>query len=378
MIRKILHIAKYISAAGFPLCLLFSLFSGTVFAGEAHPLNYETPRSQGMGGAFVAVADDQQALFSNPAGLGQITDKSYAILDAAVEANQDMRRVENKTDGLSDADTPEARAENNRVLSEVMGQQSRVAASNLAYYLGGTGFGAGFLYQSVAQIGVERPTNPRIRAKADIDTVLVGAIARPIPGNRLLFSDSSTGHWGLGMKFLSRRALDRAYDARDFASLSEDDLRDDALKGAALDIDGGVLYRLSNPWNQSVGLSVSNLFESEIDSRIGRLPRRVDIGTAIRPLSGSAERSRKLLLAADLADITSDGTFFSKLRLGMEARMRTWLTLRGGMRGGYLSAGATAKFREARFEFATYSEELGPRPGDREDRRYSLSMAVDF
>ncbi len=377
MISRTIYNLRYIALSGLFAWLACLSAPGMAFAGQAHPLTYETPRSQGMGGAFVAVADDQQALFSNPAGLGQITDKSYAVLDATAEINQDMRRVEDKTDGLSDADTPEARASNNRVLSDVMGQQSRLVASNLAYYLGSTGFGAGFLYQTIAQIGIERPTNPRIRAKADVDAVLTGAVARPI-GSRVVFGDSATGHWGLGMKFLSRRSLDREYDARDFAALSEDDLRNDALKGAAFDLDGGVLYKLANPWNQTVGLSVSNVFESEIDSRIGRLPRRVDVGTAIRPLSGSPERSRKLLLAADLADITSDGTLFSKLRLGMEARMRTWLTLRGGLRGGYLSAGATAKFREARFEFATYSEELGERPGDREDRRYSVSMAVDF
>jgi len=377
MSRQSIYNYKYITTAGLLAWLTCVSSAGSALAGQAHPLTYETPRSQGMGGAFVAVADDQQALFSNPAGLSQITDKSYAVLDATAEINQDMRRVENKADGLSDADTSEARAANNRVLSEIMGQQSRLVASNLAYYLGSTGFGTGFLYQTIAQVGVERPTNPRIRAKADVDSVLVGAIARPI-GNRVVFGDAATGHWGLGMKFISRRTLDREYDARDFATLSEDDLRNDSLKGAALDIDGGVLYKLANPWNQTVGFSVSNVFESEIDARIGRLPRRVDVGTAIRPLSGSPERSRKLLLAADLADITSDGTLFSKLRLGMEARMRTWLTLRGGLRGGYLSAGATAKFREARFEFATYSEELGERPGDREDRRYSVSMAVDF
>lgn len=364
--------------AGLAALSLALLAATPLPAKQAHPLVYETPRQHGMGGAFTAVADDQQALFSNPAGLGQITDKSYAVLDATGEINQDLRRVENKTNGLSDADTPEARAANNRLLSDVMGQQARTVASNLAYYLGGTGFGAGFLYQTVAQIGVERPTNPAIRAKGDIDSVLVGAIARPIPGNRIVFGDAATGHWGLGMKFLSRRSIDRSYDARDFATLSEDDLRDDARKGAAFDLDGGVLYRLSNAWNQSIGLSVSNLFESEVDPSIGRLPRRVDIGTAVRPLTGSSSRTRKLLLAADLADVTSDGTFFSKLRLGLETLPRPWLTLRGGVRGGYLSAGATATFREARIEFATYSEELGPRPGDREDRRYSLSLAINF
>jgi len=377
MIRRARHIRGTVTAAGI-LFLMAIAFPGSVFAGEAHPLTYETPRSQGMGGAFVAIADDHQALFSNPAGLGQVTDKSYALLDATIEMNQDLRRVENKTDGLSDKDTPESRAANNRLLSDVMGQQARTAASNLAYYLGGTGFGTGFLYQTIGQIGIERPTNPRIHAKADIDSVLVGAIARPIPGNKIVFGDSAAGFWGLGMKFISRRTLDREYDARDFASLSESDLRDDALKGSTLDLDGGVLYKLSNPWNQSVGLSVSNVFESEIDPRIGRLPRRIDIGTAIRPLTGSTARSRKLVLAADFADVINDGTLFSKLRLGMEAAIRNWLTLRGGVRGGYLSAGATAKFREAKIEFATYSEETGSRPGDHEDRRYSLSLAIEF
>jgi hypothetical protein len=209
--------------------------------------------------------------------------------------------------------------------------------------------------------------------------VLSGSVARPIrPLPKVVFNDQAQGWWGLSLKFLSRRSIDQEFDARDFAGLSESDLRRQEFKGTTFDFDGGVLYQLSNPWFSSVGLHVANLFETEIDPTIGQVKRQVAIGTAIRPLSGPVERKKKLILAADLWDVTGEGTFMNRLRLGLEASPRPWLKIRGGVRGGYLTAGATAEFREAWCEFATYSEEIGPRPGDREDRRYSLTLGFEF
>ncbi len=344
----------------------------------AHPFSYETVRTLAMGGTSVAVADDEQALFTNPAGLGQIEDKGFAVLNAKGEINQDFRRVKNKTDGLSDADTPQSRASNDAILTSVMGQRARTSLSNLAYYLGGKGFGAGFLYQETSEIRVIRPTSPKLRTMGDIDSVLTGSIARPIMGSRTVFNAKANGWWGATLKFISRRSIDREYDARDFGQVSENDLRRAQFKGPAVDCDGGILWRLRNPYNQTVGLFVGNLFESEFDPLIGHLHRQVGIGTALRPLFGPQERNDKLLLTADLWDINGEGTFWSRLRLGAEARLRSWLKIQGGIRGGYLTAGASGKFREARVQIATYSEETGTRPGDLEDRRYSLSINFEF
>ncbi len=155
-------------------------------------------------------------------------------------------------------------------------------------------------------------------------------------------------------------------------------MRADQRKGACLDFDAGTFWRLKNDWDTTLGLQAENLFETEVDPTIGKLRRQVAAGVAIRPLSGPPERKRKLLLTGDLWDLTEGGSFFSKLRLGAEAVIRPWLSIRGGLRGGYLTAGATADFHEARLDFATYSDELGPRPGDREDRRYSLSFGFEF
>lgn len=358
--------------------VVLMLGSVAVSAFNSPPLEYETVRTRGMGGCSVALADDQQALYANPAGLFQIRENVFAVADVAAELNQDFRRVENKTDGLSNQDNPETRASNNALLRDVMGQQARLQASNFAYYLGEKGFGAGFLYQATTGIGVKNPANPRIRAQGTVDSVLSGSISRQIPGVKNLFQDKALGWWGGSLKFISRRYIDREYDPRDFASLSESDLRDAQFKGSGMDFDAGTFWQLDNDFQQSIGLTVRNVLETELDPLVGRLQRQFCLGTAIRPLTGNPERKQKLVLAADLWDFTADGALLNHVRLGVEGKPRPWLTLRGGVRAGYLSAGCTLRFRVARFDFATYSEELGARPGDREDRRYSGELSLDF
>ena len=362
------------------LCTVFIFMAPPAcMARYAHLLTYETPRTQAMGGASVAVADDQQSLYTNPAGLALIQDKGYAIANVLGEANQDFRRVTNKIESLSDKDTPTSRAGNNRLLAGVMGQHARIVLSNLAYYIGAAGFGVSFLYQAVTEVSVNRPTNPRIHAKGDVDSVLTGSIARPIHYARNVLRDQAFGYWGATLKFLSRRSIDREFDARDFAALSEDDLRDNQFKGSTADMDAGMLWKLNNnPWNPVLGMYIGNIFETEVDPTIGRLRRQFGVGASFRPLSGPDERNRKLLLAADYWDQTGDGAWMSNFRLGMEVKLRSWLKVQVGLRGGYMCTGFSADFGEGRIDFATYSEERGSRPGDLEDRRYSLSLGFEF
>lgn len=44
------------------------LFTATLYAQE-YDMIYRGPRPMGMGGAFTAVSDDENAIFYNPAGL---------------------------------------------------------------------------------------------------------------------------------------------------------------------------------------------------------------------------------------------------------------------------------------------------------------------
>jgi len=55
-----------------------------------------------------------------------------------------------------------------------------------------------------------------------------------------------------------------------------------------------------------------------------------------------------------------------------------FLAVRAGLNQGYLSAGATLDLWVLRFDFATYSEEIGAYAGQREDRRYVAQITVGW
>ncbi|MFZ2955746.1 MAG: hypothetical protein WA705_02470 [Candidatus Ozemobacteraceae bacterium] len=376
--RLLAAIISGISSIGLLMGLYAVFMSSSVSAGQAYPLIYETARTQAMGGTSVGIADDRQAMFTNPAGLAQVRDKQFALIQGEGEYNQDYRSVNDKTKGLSDRDTPQDRAANHRTLTEIMGKRARMQASNLAYYMGSSGFAASFLYQALAETEAVRPTNPKIRALGVVDSVLSGSIARPFPGVRSTFNDAANGWWGATAKFIARNALDREYDARDFAGLSESDLRSNQRYGAAFDFDAATYWELDNPWHTRVGGVIRNVLAAEIDPIIGTLKREVGLGVSVRPLGGPPDRNRKLLLAADIWNPQDDGGPLSHLRLGGEAWVRPWLAVRAGVRGGWLSAGVEADFQVVRLEISTYGEEIGPRTGDREDRRYRLALGIEF
>lgn len=346
--------------------------------GYVHPLEYQTPRTRAMGGASVAVADDHQAFFTNPAGLGQRTSKAYSVINLSAAMNTDYRKVRSRLESLGDDDTPGSRLANNNLLAEAMGKRMVGEVSNFAYYMGGAGFGAAFLYQASMEASVVRPANPRIRVRGDSDSVLAGSYAWPLSNETVMFRDRARGWLGTTMKFVSRRTIDSEFDARDYAALSKQDLEDNQFAGVAMDLDFGALWILSSPWYPSVGLQVANILESKIDRRVGRLRRHATVGTALRPLTGPPERNRKLLLAADIVDVTSSDSLFKKLRLGSEVELRDWLHIQMGLMSGYFTAGFSANFKDARVDFASYGVELGSRAGDLEDRRLSLSFLYQF
>jgi len=64
------------------------LYLPEALASEMYPF-FRDVREQGMGGAAVAVVDDDTALFLNPAGLGKIRGPSLTLLNPEVESNYD-------------------------------------------------------------------------------------------------------------------------------------------------------------------------------------------------------------------------------------------------------------------------------------------------
>lgn len=356
--------------------MFFALFSANPVSAE--PFSYETGRSLGMGGACVAIADDHQALYCNPAGLALQKQSSYSVLNVSAERNDGYDNVSSNIDKLSDTDTPAARSTNFNALMQIMGEKSYQAWNAMAYYLGSTGFGIGAIHRESEFIAVENPASPKVVSKIYKDTILSGSIARDFGEAQILFKDRAMGWWGATLKFASRKTGEHSFYARDFSALTSELLQDTDRTGTALDFDLGALWQLNNSWQTSIGIFAGNILSSDYSAEAGTMKRQFAIGTSIKPLTGPPERNEKLILAVDYWETGDDRTGLSKVRAGMQIRLSKNLHLMAGLRGGYPTAGLALAWNDLKIQAATYGEEIGQRPGEREDRRTSASFNLEF
>ena len=68
----------------------------------------------------------------------------------------------------------------------------------------------------------------------------------------------------------------------------------------------------------------------------------------------------------------------NKIRLGASVKLARGFHLLAGVKGGYLTGGLDYSWNDLTFTASTYGEELGTRPGDREDRRYAVDASLRF
>jgi hypothetical protein len=79
-----------------------------------------------------------------------------------------------------------------------------------------------------------------------------------------------------------------------------------------MDFDVGRLWQLNNPFNPTIGFFVGNILGSKFSSDAGKLERQFAIGGSIRPLTGDAERNKKIVLAAVILGQRQRRKFFSQ------------------------------------------------------------------
>ena len=67
---------------------VYLVFEEVAYSQEMRPY-FRGVRDEGMGGAGVAVVDDETSLFINPAGLGKVRGPYFALLNPELESNYD-------------------------------------------------------------------------------------------------------------------------------------------------------------------------------------------------------------------------------------------------------------------------------------------------
>ena len=257
-------------------------------------------RALGMGGAFVAVANDSTATWWNPAGLA-----TGPFLDVAI----------GRAAGVADSRFPASRT---RLWS---------------FSLGTPPLGISYYRLKITDIRAALPTGP---AQAGREDRTAGEGLRSLSINQfgatVLHTITTGVTAGATVKYMRGTARMRAFDTAD-AGVGVSGLLDtgDDLHGGegngALDVDVGLLAVRGGV---RFGLTARNLSEPEFGDR--RLPRQVRLGMAF---DGAAAGTAPLMVSvdADLRRYDAGADDRRVIALGVEHWVRPQrIALRGGAR----------------------------------------------
>jgi len=258
-------------------------------------------RALGMGGAFVAVADDASATYWNPAGL--VTGPLFSAVAEFGQADVEPVPVQASGPGTW------------------LGSASR---GGTLVALGTWPVGATFYRISTAAARVVAPpsTPPPVATTSQLDRLTTTHV-----GVNVLHTLVSGLHVGAAVKYVHGSAGLAALTPAPSDPLEAAEQLD--TRGSSrFDMDAGVMLDLRTV---KLGLTVRNLFEPEFDTPVEgvrvELPRQVRAGVAFRP-------SDRLILSLD-ADLTRTPDLGGERRsLAAGAEQRFWND-RAAVRGGF-------------------------------------------
>ena len=348
-----------------------ALFLAPPVNAEEYPALFRGVRPLGMGGAFTAVADDENALFYNPAGLSN-QPLRVEIINFLAEISKDSIDL---YEDIDDTDMDET-AEVVDLLREHIGEHEKLRIAlfpNVIWSVNEVGIGVAGIGQVNLGEEIHNPVWPEVETRLVMDYGVLGGVGFEafIDGLEI----------GASLKVINRESLMETYTAVDIAAEDfEDRIEDDLESGTGLGIDIGVIYTVENSLaDVSFGAVVQNIPEMEMGDAED-IKTQINLGIAVEP--DLDFESVSLLLAFDYTDIGSnigeDNDLPKRLHFGAEVSLDERFAFRVGLNQGYLSAGLTLDLWVLSLDFATYEEEVGAYAGQREDRRYVAQIGIGW
>jgi len=358
----------------FAICLVLIFFSllitsYDVFAKE-YPSLHRGIRPLGMGGAFTAVADDENALFYNPAGLSNLPKFKMGLLNPLFEASKKSVDLISEVQDTNMNDTGEV----TNFLRSRVGEHHHVRVSlfpHIGFNIAKTGVMIGALGQGVADAEVRNPVFPQanIDIIGDIGVLAGVGFKLPVTGLRV----------GASGKFISRRSLSEVFTAADIAGNFEDRINDALKSGSGFSLDLGVMYDL--PFvkivDTTVALALQNIPEMKMGDAVD-IKTQLNAGVSIK----KSFAGFTVIGALDYTDLSKnigeDADTAKRLHLGAELKLPAILSVRAGLNQGYYTVGATINLKVLKLDAVTYGEEIGAYAGQKEDRRYIAQLTLGW
>jgi len=355
---------------------------------EEAPVFIRWARPLGMGGAFLAVTDDQNSFFYNPAGIMLRKDFLLTLVEMPIQISDDMKKFydfydANKTD-LENFDTLSEEKQKDlmdKIIKNISKYRVRLTiglpnVSLIPKRGRDSNFGVGLFtvldLRSKVNSGVLIPT---IDLWGSVDGAAFLAYAR-----RFEVLDRNI-YAGANLKIIARGKFDEK--RKSILAFTEFEPKAQVGKGFGADL--GLIAEVSRQWR--AGLMIRDLLNTKIKyeeitssgerkpGTTGEIPRAINVGATYKPLN-------LVTFAVDINDITNGklfkDEFFTKLHLGAEVGWRA-LKFRAGFNQGYPSIGIgiyTPLLLD--IEYAYYSDELGRYAGQVPETNHMFSLALRF
>jgi hypothetical protein len=335
---------------------------------------YRGVREMGMGGASIAVVNDQTALLLNPAGLGRLREAYVTLADPTLEIN-------GKDDALSSGlaklpsmtDPQKALNATNGSPGDHLHMMGEIFPSIVV-----PNFGIGFLGRVSEDAQVHTDGTKKFELDYTNDYAIVTGF------NFRLFD-------GLLKLGANARLIDRSEIARNDLDPTATNLTSSALlnEGVGLASDIGLIITAPIVWLPNLAAVVRDVGGTAYTLRKGishtntpdspnHTPQTIDAAVSVSPIFNRSWRGQFTFEMRDVTNAYDDQVSSRRLHGGFELNFEDALFFRGGYNEGYWTAGLEVAIFDYQIQVASYGEEIGSVGALQEDRRYMASFAIRF
>lgn len=354
--------------------LIFFMSPTFASAGELKWTHYGI-RPLAMGNSFVAVADDYNALFYNPAGLARIKgwhleifNPKFGVSSSTLSTVKDFSKLVSSGSSTVDA-TLDA-------FETLTGKPQWVNFGMTPYFLY-SGFGLGLGMDFGGSMVIHRTI------AADVDAGFTAIV--PLSFATSFLEDRLSV--GMSLKGVFKQGVDREFSLADITAFSKKSndsngkkLKDYVIGGQGFGLDAGMLFTPTSQGEPTLGVSITDLGGTPLKAssangvELGKPKPRdpsLNAGVSFKPIKSG---SYYVLTSVDAHALNQPLHFSKKLNLGAEWGLGDIFKLQAGLHQGGFSGGLEIDAWLLVFRFATYTEQLGSVAGENEDRRYVAQL----
>lgn len=329
-------------------------------------------RMMGMGGASIAVVNDETALLSNPAGLGKLRDFYGTIFDPEIDLGMNVNGIYVNSPFTSPFDPGQIITALNSSKNTYYHARTQIFPSYVM-----KNFGIGIFYKYVLDMKMNAAGNAADYFYQEDVGLHLGYNFRFFDGRVKL---------GFTGKLISRIEVNQTAKAYP----GNFGLQTNASEGVGLGADVGL--NLAAPWSWLPTLSIvardvgSTQFTSGKNVRYlptttpipTMMTQDYDVALAIFPIHANRSRSTFTIEAQKVLTAMASSNQSKYLHIGYEYNNSDIFFFRLGMNGPWYTAGVELATDKLQAQFATYGEDVGTGANLTEDRRYIFKFAFRF